>query len=115
MSTATFVVTSALEEIGATSVINPASSDTLNACFKRLLQMINEWTQIDIELGDNFVLPVLIADDMLNDANTDLALIGKLALRIAPFMRKVPTKDQKDSAGISYNALPASALSLLSL
>lgn len=105
MSTAIFVVTSALEEIGATSIINPASPDTNNACFTRLIQMINSWTQLGIDLGDSFVLPTVLADDMLNDANTDLALIGKLAIQISPFMRKTPTKDQKDNAGNAYTEL----------
>ena len=105
MSTAIFVVTSALQEIGSSSSINPASTASENACFIRLVQMINGWTELGISLGDSFVLPTLIADDMLNDANTELVLIEKLALRVAPFMRKIPTKDLKDNAGASYNAL----------
>lgn len=105
MSTAIFVITSALEEIGATSIINPASPDTNDACLKRLIQMINEWTQLDIDLGDNFVLPVKLADEMLNDDNTELVLIEKLGLKIAPFMRKIPTRDHKVNASSSFNRL----------
>lgn len=98
MATAAFVVQSAAEEIGASSLVNPLAPESLNAAFKRLTQMINRWTSKEINLGDSFVLPTMLADEMNNDTDTDQALIDNLALIIAPMLRKVPTSTLRTNA-----------------
>ena len=105
MATAAFVVQSAAEEIGASSIVNPLAPESSNASFKRLLQMLNRWIAKDIVLSDTFVLPVVLADEMNNDASTDQAIIDNLALQIAPLLRKVVTPDLKVNAKDSYDDL----------
>lgn len=101
MSTAIDTVNNALMEIGVFSDIKPPSPETVNHTFKYLIKMINEWLAKEITLGDNFVLPVEPADDMLNDANTDTALETSLAVRVAPSLRQAISK------GLAVNACSA--------
>lgn len=110
MATAAFVVQSAAEEIGASSLVNPLAPESSNAAFKRLTQMINRWTSKDINLGDSFVLPTLLADEMGNDTDTDQALIDNLALVIAPILRKVPTSTLRTNAYDAYQDLLISSV-----
>lgn len=104
MATAIFVITSAMQDIGATSTINPASPDALNTSLNRLVQMLNQWLK-KVDLGDNFVLPTETTDEMNNDADTDLVIIQNLSIVIAPTLRKPITLDQRINARESYDDL----------
>lgn len=104
MATAIFVITSAMQDIGATSTINPASPEAVNTSLNRLLQMLNQWL-LKVDLGDSFVLPTETTDEMNNDADTDLAIIQNLSIVIAPTLRKPITLDQRVNARDSYSDL----------
>lgn len=104
MATAEFIVKSALEDIGADSIINPAGPELLSATFKTLVEMLNVWlTKVD--LGDNFVFPTTIKSDMQNDSDTDSAMHLSLSILAAPKARKIPTRDQKMLATAAFNDL----------
>ncbi len=105
MSTAIDTVNGALMEIGVFSDVKPPSPETVNHTFRYLLDMINEWLVKEITLGDNFVLPVEPADDMLNDANTDRALKTSLAVMVAPSLRQPISIGLAANAGSAYTDL----------
>ena len=110
MATAAYVVQSAAEELGASSLVNPLAPESSNAAFKRLLQMLNRWISKDIVLGDTFVLPVVLADEMSNDLGTDQAIIDNLAINIAPLLRKVVTPDLRANAYDAYQDMLISSV-----
>lgn len=104
MATAILVITSAMQDIGATSAINPASPDAVNTTFNRLVQMLNQWV-LKVDLGDSFVIPTETTSEMNNDADTDLVIIQNLSIIISPTLRKPVTLDQRINARESYNDL----------
>ena len=110
MTTAAFAVESAAQALGASSIINPLAPESENASFRRLLQMLNRWVSKDINLGESFVLPIDLASEMGNDANTEQAIIDNLAVMIAPILRKTATMSLKVTAYDSYQDLLISAV-----
>lgn len=109
MTTAAFVVNSAAEVLGASSIINPLAPESENAAFKRLLQLLNRWVSKDINLGDSFVLPIDLASEMGNDADTEQAIIDNAAVMIAPILRKSPTPFLMRTAYDAYQDLLVSS------
>lgn len=110
MTTAAFVVKSAAEVLGASSIINPLAPESENAAFKRLLQMLNRWTSKDINLGDSFVLPIELASEIGNDPDTEQAIIDNAAIMIAPILRKSPTVFLMRTAYDAYQDLLISSV-----
>ncbi len=110
MSTAIDLINQALIDIGATSPIKPVAPESQNTAFTRLVQMLNKWTAKGINLGDSFVLPTSKADELGNDADTDLAIIQSLSLLIATPLRRELSIEQKSQAADSYQDLLISSV-----
>ena len=110
MSTAIDLINQALIDIGATSPIKPVAPESQNTAFTRLVQMLNKWIAKDINLGDSFVLPTGKADELGNDADTDLAIIQSLSLLIATPLRRELSIEQKSQAADSYQDLLISSV-----
>ena len=110
MTTAVFAITQAAQQLGTGSIINPIATESQNAAFTRLLQMLNRWITKDIDLGDSFLLPIELSSEMGNDDNTEQAIIDNLAVMIAPILRKTADMGLKSNAYDAYQDLLISAV-----
>lgn len=82
MSTGTAIITDALQEIGATSVVSPASPESIEAGRKKLNSMMEMWLSRNIILG---TVPLELAGDALNEPeDARNGIVSNLALRLAP-------------------------------
>lgn len=109
MATAGDLITLALQEIGATSIIKPAAPETEQLALTLLNQMFNAWIKKDIILGDAFVLPTKLSDEMNNDPDTDEPIYLGLMMRVAGPLRKDKeiTLVKSAKAGAAYQDLLA--------
>lgn len=82
MSTGTTLVKRALSRIGANSIVQPATGNTINDAFEVLKSMIQLWESWGIDLG---VVPLeVVGDDLSEPPDSTNAIINNLALELAP-------------------------------
>ena len=82
MSTGTFIVKQALQQIGASSSVSPPSADALATGLSKLNGMISLWSSKGIQTG---ATPLSVIGDELNEkSDCRDAIIDNLSLRLAP-------------------------------
>lgn len=82
MSTGTEIITSALREIGATSVVSPPSPESIVVGLKALNSMMEMWESRNILTG---AMPLEKPGDELNEPpDTTNGIINNLAIKLAP-------------------------------
>lgn len=82
MSTGTEIITDALMEIGAVSIVSPAAPESIEAGRKKLNSMLELWLSKNIVLGTR---PLDVAgDELAEPADTRNAIVTNLAIELAP-------------------------------
>lgn len=83
MSSGTFIVKSALQKIGAHSIVAPADSESIEKGLAALNSMMQLWVSWGIDLS---TIPLKSAGDDLNEPpDTTNAIINNLAIEAAPY------------------------------
>ena len=82
MSTGTVIIQDALKQIGAHSIVAPASSDTLETARSVLNSMLELWTSKSIFIRTT---PIEVVGDDLNEPiDTRNAIVYNLAIMLSP-------------------------------
>ena len=97
MATSISLINDALFSIGATSTINPAAPELINASFRRMIQWITQMTASGILIAEDSngvpiainiaTLPTDPASELGNAPATDLSLAAGLAPWVAPLFK----------------------------
>lgn len=104
MSTAISRITRALYLNGASSPINPASSELKQFAFEDLTSMLIDWAALNINLG--VTIPTNQADELNNPPDTDLVIAYQLAVLSAPtFQIECPLSVKAKAAELYTNLL----------
>jgi len=82
MSTGTYICQRALQRIGAHSVVQPATPNTIDDAFEVLQGMIQEWGDQGIDLG---IVPIVsVGNDISEPISARNPIINNLAILLAP-------------------------------
>lgn len=82
MSTGTFIVQRALQQIGAHSKIRPANASSIEDGFESLGWMLQQWLSQGIALG---IKPISVpADEVDEPEDATQVIINNLAIELAP-------------------------------
>ncbi len=106
MTTGTAIIQRALEQIGAHSIVAPASPDSIVLGKEKLNSMLEMWLSRNIELG---FVPLNVAGDELNEpADTTNGIIDNLSLRLAPSFdngKTIVSRDLKAQASSGFSEI----------
>lgn len=103
MSTAISRVQRALFLNGASSPINPASSELIQLAFEDLVSMLINWASLNINIG--VTIPENQADELNNPPDTDLVIAYQLAVLSAPTFQLEASRATRSKALMLYNGL----------
>jgi len=99
MSTGTIIIQDALSNIGAHSVIRPASPESISIGLRRLQGMMELWLSQGIKLG---VTPLIAPGDELNEpGDTTQVIVNKLSIELSPLFNN---GKQVTTPGVRLNA-----------
>lgn len=105
MTTGTVIIQTALQNIGAHSVISPASPETLAIGLRALNSMMELWTSRNIRIG---VTPLsVIGDELEESPDTYLAITSNLSLALAPNFDNGGNVVSKDLKGLAAREFAA--------
>ncbi len=111
MSTAADMITKALFLNGASSPINPASTELKQYTFEALVDMLIEWDALNINLG--VTIPTNQSDELNNPPDTNQVIQFKLSVISAPLFKLMASADVRDRATelfddlqINYSIVP---------
>ena len=103
MSTAIDLITPALYLNGASSPINPASPELKNETFNVLVNMLIEWSSLNINLG--VTIPTNPTDELNNPPDTNEVIKYQLAVRSAPYFQLTAPMSVMGEAAKLYSNL----------
>ena len=105
MATANKILLNSQVELGVANSITPLEGELQQAAFDALVDMLNEWADVNINLG--ITLPTNPADELGNPVGTDTALSTSLALYTASIFRVDPARTLKRKQKKAYRRLKA--------
>jgi hypothetical protein len=85
MATANEIVQLSLKYLGVQNQLTPVDPRVVNDVFSELIDMLNRWASIGIDLG--ITIPTDISDELGNPAETKTALASALALEALPIAK----------------------------
>ena len=85
MSTAQTIVDNALQDLGAQTELVPATPDTVARSLEALVDMLNRWASVTINLG--ITIPVLIGDELGEPSGVKTALESNLAIELQTIVK----------------------------
>jgi len=103
MATANKILQNSQIELGVNNTLTPLEGELQQASFDALVDMLNEWAEVNIALG--ITIPTNPADELGNPAGTDTALSTQLALYTASIFRIDPSRTLKQKAKKSWRRL----------
>lgn len=104
MTTGTVIIKDALQNIGAHSIVSPASPEAIDLGMKRLNSMLEMWLTKNIEIG---FTPLKVPGDELNETpDTTNGIVSQLSLLLAPDFsngKQVVSAELVRNARIQFN------------
>lgn len=104
MSTGTAIIKRALQQIGAHSILAPASPQSITLGMEKLNSMLEMWLSKGIAIG---FTPMNVPGSQLNEpADTRQGIIDNLAIKLAPDFdngKVVVSQDLRTNARVGFN------------